>query len=123
MRSLAFVGDAECIRQVRAMAHAQGIESSSVEELDTEISRYQSPINLADVTAVLTTVTLIFSTGKAAVDFVEKVRELIRRGSTDDRLGDVDVRDAKTGAHQGLISAKPGLDTLTRSRLELEPMD
>jgi|SRR5271157_1856438 len=113
MRSLAFIGGKEYISKVLSIAQSEGIEASSIEELDTEISRFESPINLAHINEVLTTVSLVFSSGSAAVAFVEKLRELLRKESSGNKQhGAIEVRDAMTNAHAGLITSDGSLDRL-----------
>ena len=104
MRALVFIGDKQTISDVRAMALSEEIEASSIEDLGSELTRFQSPISFDDVNSVLTTVSLVFSTGSAALVFINKVKDTLKKKTLPPKKNGIEVRDATTNAHLGVIT-------------------
>jgi hypothetical protein len=101
--SQSLVGLREDLEQAVALAADQGVQGSSVEDLDREESALHNPV-IVDIGQVASTVSLIFAAGTSAVVFIDKLRDIIRRRQVASRSPvPIEVNDANTNERLGSL--------------------
>jgi hypothetical protein len=120
MPALLFIGDQQTIADLQALAVSEDVETSSIESIGSEDTRFQSPITLDDVNNVLQTVSLVFSTGSAALAFIGTLRKALEQKNPQQKTRGVEVRDATTNAQLGTIAPGQSSEEFERRLLQAE---
>jgi hypothetical protein len=101
--AVALVGSREDLERAVTLATEQGVRCSSVQDLDRDESVLHSPI-LAEIGDVASTVSLIFAAGTSAAVFIDKLRDVLRRGrAASSRHVPIEINDASTNERLGSL--------------------
>ena len=100
LKALSFFADGDTISAVAESAQKLGIETTKQHPVERDPAALKSPIGPAELQSILHTVTLVFSTGVAAVEFFSKLIDLIRKVGKP-----IEVRDAMTNETVAVIKS------------------